>query len=73
MSLIHNERTKLVATLVNNCAVGSLVAGVIAPTYLLINTDPLKWGLVFASQAFWLSIAYLLHSMAIRILGRLKE
>jgi hypothetical protein len=32
MSLIHNERVKLLATALNNLGVGAIVAGIVAPT-----------------------------------------
>ena len=32
MSMIHNERTKLLATALNNVGVATLITGVVAPT-----------------------------------------
>lgn len=75
MSLIHNERTKLLATIVNNVATAVILGGVVTPIIAL------SYG-VSATQAgvkpillslSWLSIGSGLHWMARRILGRMRE
>ena len=73
MSLVENERIKLLATLFNNCGVGALVAGVIAPTFVLISSNDAKVIALVAAQCFWFAIAIVLHLLARSVLGRLKE
>jgi hypothetical protein len=74
MSLVHNERIKLVATALNNTAVATLVTAVIAPVAALL------YGSVVIASAWWplLGLAWIfagssLHVTAQLTLGRLKE
>jgi hypothetical protein len=64
MSLIHNERTKLVATTLNTLGIALIVAGIIAPTvaasYRL--SEPMRWeGWWFLIGIAWLAVGGALH------------
>jgi hypothetical protein len=65
---IHNERTKLLATVVNNLAVAFAVAGFVAPAASgqLVGVGP------FIVAVAWLGIGAGLHSLALAILGGLN-
>ena len=75
MSLIHNERTKLLATGLNNTSVAPLVTAIIAPIVGFLYGSPsaaaTKWwpliGLV------WLLVGVGLHVAAQVVLGRLRD
>jgi hypothetical protein len=75
MSLVENERAKLLATALNNTAVATLVTGVIGPVagalYGFANATPSRsWFLI---GALWCLIGIVLHFIAQAILGRLQE
>ena len=75
MSLIENERTKLLATALNNTAVATVVTAVIGPIagllYGFANATPSRsW---FVIGVLWFLIGIGLHYLAQLVLGRLRE
>ncbi|EEQ93235.1 hypothetical protein F9K88_14965 [Brucella intermedia] len=70
MSLIHNERTKLLANNLDRLSTAFLAVGVLGNTF---NFTPGS-GLVvsFLGVTAWILPAIVLHLMARRVLGRLK-
>lgn len=74
MSLIHNERTKYLATLVNTVAAGTIVAGVVAPVFAFTfgMPGPISGGFAIAVSLVWLLAGVTLHFMVRVILGRLR-
>jgi hypothetical protein len=73
VSLVRNERTKLIATAFNNVAVATFVAGLIAPFsgFLYGTTNPIgshPWVLI---GACWFICGLVLHLTAHMVLGRL--
>ncbi|GEO80624.1 hypothetical protein [Pararhodospirillum oryzae] len=74
MSLIQNERTKLLATALNNIGVAIIVTGVVAPAVATLYGGTLPgaghWWFVVA--AGWLLAGIGLHILAHINLGRLK-
>jgi len=75
MNLIHNERMKLLATGLNNLAVATLVAGILAPIAgVLYGTSSASgnrgWLLV---TLIWLCAGFGLHVLGRIVLGRLRE
>ncbi len=70
MSLIHNERTKLLANNLDRLSTAFLAVGVLGNTF---NFTP-GGGLVvsFLGVTAWILPAIVLHLMARRVLGRLK-
>ena len=72
MNAIVNERRKLLATLLNTLAAGSVVTGVFAPAaayfYGLNAAAPYHWWLI---GPVWLLVAVGLHSLAYLTLGKL--
>lgn len=74
MSLIENERTKLLATALNNVGVATIITGVVAPTAAVL------YGATPAGKDFWwfvVAVGWLvagigLHVLAQVNLGRLK-
>lgn len=73
MSLVHNERTKLLATALNNVAVATVVTALIAPaaSFLYGATTPAGGGWWLAIGIAWLTGGIILHLAAQRVLGRL--
>lgn len=74
MSLVHNERIKYLATLVNTVASATIVAGVIAPLIAFTYGVPGPGGGAFAIA---ISVVWLLTGAALpyavrAILGRLR-
>jgi predicted branched-subunit amino acid permease len=75
LSLIENERTKLLANALDRASTASLTVGVFAPVAAIVYGAS---GTVMASVAFvlgassWLSAAAALHWLARRTLGGLK-
>ena len=59
MSLVHNERTKLMATFFNTLASGSIIAGVVAPAagflFRVQGLAELSFAFLAGSAAIWLS------------------
>lgn len=74
MSLIENERTKLLAATLNNVGIATIITGVVAPTvasfYGATPTNKDYWW--FAIAVVWLLAGVGLHVVAQLILGRLK-
>ena len=75
MSLIENERTKLLAIALNNVGVATIITGVVAPTvaalYGAANVagEGIWW---FVVAGVWLLAGIGLHLGAQFVLGRLK-
>ena len=73
MSVIHNERVKLLAQAVSNLGVAVAAAGVITPVVAaLYGTVPLNATLFPVTPAL-LFIAFAFHVVAQLILGRLED
>ena len=72
VSLVHNEQTKLTATLFNGIAIAAIAVGIIAPgtAALLGTTSPT---LALLSGGIWLVVGSALHLGARRVLRRLIE
>lgn len=73
MSLVHNERTKLLATALNNVAVATIVTALIAPaaSFLYGTGTTAGGGWALAIGAAWLTGGVILHLAAHQVLGRL--
>jgi hypothetical protein len=75
MSLVRNERLKLLASALNSVGTAFIVTGIIAPTAAAIYGGAsrsgfnLWWLLIFV---IWLSAGVSLHIAAQGVLGRLK-
>jgi len=74
MSLIRNERTKLLANALDRASTACIVAGLIAPASAISahasGTSDLSLG-SSVGIVIWLSAALLLHLLARRALGAL--
>jgi hypothetical protein len=74
VSLIHNERTKLTATLMNTVAAAIFITGVLAPlvafSYDLPGTN--KGAAAAVVSLIWIFAALGIHLLARALLGRLK-
>ncbi len=75
MSLIHNERTKLFATALNNTAVATVVTAIVAPIVGFLYGSPSAaatrwWPLIGMA---WLLVGVGLHIFAHIALGKLRE
>jgi hypothetical protein len=74
VSLVHNERVKLVATALSNIGVATVVTAIIAPIVGFLYGSPTA----AASRWWWLiAVAWFvagvgLHVIAQAVLGRLK-
>ena len=72
-AIIRNEKRKLAATALNNIAVATVVAGLVAPVialgYQLSAPHGRYW---IAFPALWLVTAYGIHQLARRQLERLE-
>lgn len=68
MSMIHNERTKLLANALDRALTGCLIAGFVAPTVTIGVSF-----LASVSTAIWLFAALVLHLSARHVLGGLKQ
>jgi hypothetical protein len=74
MSLIHNERTKLLATALNNSAVATIATAIIAPIASFLYGS----SAVATRWWPWISLAWLLGGLRLHmagqiVLGRLKN
>ncbi len=67
MSLVHNERTKLTATLLNNVAAATLVTGVVGPNVALSYGLP---GPAGGWSALLITVVWLLAGSAIHYMAR---
>lgn len=65
MSLVRNERLKLLATALNNLGIGAMIAGIVAP---LVNGSAGD----FAHIAAWFIFGVDLIAIAQAVLGRLR-
>lgn len=75
MTLIHNERTKLLANPLDRASTASIAAGLIAPVVSMLNGgSPLhiSW-LAILSSVVWILSAFALHMAARHVLGRLRS
>ena len=77
MSLVFNERTKLLATALNTAATSCVTIGIATPIagyiYDVGNMQAtLRPGLLLLAALGWLSAAVLLHLIARWVLGSLK-
>jgi len=70
MSLIHNERTKLLANALDRTSTAAIAVGLIAP--LVGNGFARNLGAA-AGVMIWLFAAVALHLMARHVLGALKQ
>lgn len=66
--IIHNERVRLLATILNNAALAFIVAGFIAP----LATGQLQGGWRAAAVLLWIALGVGLHFSARAVLGRLR-
>jgi hypothetical protein len=76
VSLIHNERVKLLSTALNNAAVGCFTAGVIGIVITLTLDIPgsrERSGMSILMIVIWTLSALNLHLVAQLVLGRLEE
>jgi hypothetical protein len=75
MHLIHNERTKLLATGLNNTAVATIVTAIIAPVVGFLYGSPSaaasRWWSVIG--LVWFLVGLALHVTAQFVLGRLRD
>ncbi len=74
MSLIHNERTKLLATGLNNIAVATIVTAIVAPVAGFLYGSPTaaatKWWPLIG--IIWLFVGATIHLAAQFFLGKLR-
>lgn len=72
--LIHNERIKLLANLLNAIAGSSFTIGVAAPiaSVFFYNPAGLRVSVVVIGAAVWAMVAVSLHLVAEHTLGRLR-
>lgn len=75
MSVVHNERTKLLATTLNNTAVAIIVTALIAPAvgFLYGTANPAGGGWWLLIGLAWFVAGIVLHLAAQRVLGRLTS
>ena len=75
MNAIHNARITLLATLLNTMAWSSFTVGVAAPIAAAFFYNPAGARLtnVVGGVATWLIIAIVLHVLAQRVLGELRQ
>jgi hypothetical protein len=75
MSIVHNERIKLLAGTLNTMGIAMAVTGAIAPVvgaiYGTMPPMPL-WGRIFAGMV-WFSAGAIIHLVAQLTLGRLPD
>lgn len=72
LATIHNERTKLTATWMNNVGVGCVIAGFLAPSLQAVISDRPHGPLLVIGFAIWFLIGVALHFMGRAILKGLK-
>ena len=76
MSLIENERTKLLANALDRASTASVALGVFAPIATTFFTGPvtgeLGWLKLAVGAAIWLATAVALHLAARLVLGALR-
>ena len=75
MSLIHNERTKLLALAFNTAATSAFTVGVLAPAaaaFYDFGTSRQPSKAVILGAFLWIGASVVLHLAARRVLGWLK-
>lgn len=75
-NLVHNERTKLRANLLNTAAGSCLSLGVLSPlaaSFFNLTANRIPTHIVILGVAFWLGMAYFRHQRAQAVLGGLRE
>lgn len=74
-NVIHNARVTLLANLLNTMAGSSFTVGVAAPVAaaFFYNSGGLRPAAVAIGAGIWIIIAVVLHVLAQRVLGRLRE
>lgn len=76
MSLVHNERTKLLANALDRASTACLTVGVLGPSaaalYGIGGGASIIAPLIAIGSLFWLGAAAVLHWFARLVLGRLK-
>lgn len=76
MSLIHNERTKLLATAINSAAVSSFTVGVLAPiaaAFYQVGNTSVPTGITILGTGIWIFAALAIHLAARVVLAGLRE
>ncbi|MBV8095991.1 MAG: hypothetical protein JO110_22725, partial [Acetobacteraceae bacterium] len=75
MSLVQNERAKLLANALDRASTGLFVVGVATPAASSLYGLRPRVGIVFLVVALyvWLFAAFCLHMLARRVLGGLRE
>jgi hypothetical protein len=75
MNLVHNERIKLLASLLNTMAGSSFTVGVAAPVAasFFYGVASLPISAIIGDAMLWLLIAATLHGFAQYLLGALKQ
>ena len=76
MKTVHNERTKLLATALNNLGVAIWATAILAPSASLLygtsnSTTSVWWYVSIAT--IWFLVGVTLHLLARAVLGRLQE
>ncbi|MFB2567307.1 hypothetical protein [Rhizobium sp. IMFF44] len=74
MTLVHNERTKLLANALDRASTACIAAGLIAPVVSAVNGAAalqVSW-IAILSSIIWLFAAFTLRMAARHVLGRLK-
>jgi hypothetical protein len=73
MSLVHNERTKLAATALNNLAVATIITAVLGPVVGILNgsSGPAITAWWLLSGVLWFFAGIVIHLVAQGVLGRL--
>jgi hypothetical protein len=71
-NLIYNEKVKLTATFLNNFGIAIFVACALIPAISLQGKPELAllWAITFVAGSF---VAIVIHLLAVRMLGALRE
>ena len=70
--LIHNERTKLLASNLDRASTAAIAAGFIAPGTSLATTGPTVTPFLVLSTVVWILAAIVLHYLGRWVLGGLR-
>ena len=75
MHTVHNARVNLLANLLNTMAGSSFTVGVAAPIAAAFFYNPagLRLVSVLIGASFWIGVAIVLHLLAQRVLGGLRQ
>ena len=74
--LVHNERTKLLALALNTASTSAFTVGVLAPVaaaFYNFSLPGLPLHFLVVGAALWILLAVVLHLLARRLLGELRE